>query len=102
LYVYIKSEECLWTVGFYNPKGEWLPECDCCSKEEAAARVNYLNGGGYIIGKLVSSSELKNSPDEIVPSRLKVTAMKKDGKEVLISNAHVMLIGTEMAIDHLS
>jgi len=45
LYVYINSEEGLWTVGFYNPKGEWVPECDCCSKEEAAARVNYLNGG---------------------------------------------------------
>jgi len=45
MYVYIKSEECLWTVGFYNPKGEWVPESDWCSRELAAARVHYLNGG---------------------------------------------------------
>jgi len=45
MYVYIKSEECLWNVGFYNPKGEWVPESDWCSRELAAARVHYLNGG---------------------------------------------------------
>lgn len=45
MYIYIKTELGLWTVGFYNPKGEWMPESDYLSSEEAAKRVNWLNGG---------------------------------------------------------
>lgn len=45
MYVYIKSEPGLWTVGFYDPNGKWIPESDYSSAEEAAARVHYLNGG---------------------------------------------------------
>ena len=44
-YVYIQSEPGLWTVGFYNPDGKWNPESDWDSKEDAAKRVHYLNGG---------------------------------------------------------
>ena len=44
-YVYIQSEPGLWTVGFYNPDDEWIPESDHDNKQEAAERVNYLNGG---------------------------------------------------------
>lgn len=35
----------LWTVGFYNPNGEWTPESDHETPEKAAERVHYLNGG---------------------------------------------------------
>jgi len=45
MYVYIESERGLWTVGFYDPEGKWQPESDHNSKDEAAARVAYLNGG---------------------------------------------------------
>lgn len=45
MYVYIKSEEGLWTVGFYSPDGQWHPESDYTIKESAAERVHYLNGG---------------------------------------------------------
>lgn len=46
-WVYLKSKhEPLWTVGFYKPDGEWEPESDHESSEEAAKRVHYLNGGG--------------------------------------------------------
>ena len=45
MYVYIKSEPNLWTVGFYNPKGEWVPETDHDADWKAADRVHYLNGG---------------------------------------------------------
>ncbi len=45
MYVYIKSEARLWTVGFYDPKGQWVPESDHPTKEEAANRVHWLNGG---------------------------------------------------------
>jgi len=45
MYVYIKSEPGLWTVGFYRPSGEWEPESDHSSTDEAAERTHYLNGG---------------------------------------------------------
>ena len=45
VYVYIKSEPNLWTVGFYDPQGKWVPESDHSSSEAAAARVSFLNGG---------------------------------------------------------
>jgi hypothetical protein len=45
MYVYIKSEPQLWTVGFYAPDGKWMPESDHSTKDSAAARVHYLNGG---------------------------------------------------------
>ena len=44
-YVYVKSEPGLWTTGFYKPDGEWEPEQDCSSADEAARRVAWLNGG---------------------------------------------------------
>lgn len=45
MYVYIESEKGLWTVGFYKPNSEWNPESDHDIREEAAKRVNFLNGG---------------------------------------------------------
>lgn len=45
MYVYIKTETFVWTVGFYSPDGKWNAESDHESKESAANRVHYLNGG---------------------------------------------------------
>ena len=47
MYVYVKSEPSLYTVGFYDPKGTWVPESDWPSRDQAAARVHYLNGGKH-------------------------------------------------------
>jgi len=44
MYVYIKSEKHLWTVGFYNPDGKFIAESDHDSSEEASQRVHWLNG----------------------------------------------------------
>jgi hypothetical protein len=33
------------TVGFYKPDGEWVPESDHVTDEQAADRVRWLNGG---------------------------------------------------------
>ena len=44
MYVYLNSESRLWTVGFYGPMGEWHPESDHRSSEDAANRVAFLNG----------------------------------------------------------
>ena len=46
MYVYIKSEPGLWTVGFYRPDGKWEAETDHSDSEEAAKRVAWLNGSG--------------------------------------------------------
>ncbi len=47
MYVYLKSKgEPVWTTGFYAPDGEWMPEHDCKSEDEAARRAAWLNGGG--------------------------------------------------------
>ena len=45
MYVYIKSEPSLWTVGFYLPDGGWHADSDWSTPKEAAAQVHYLNGG---------------------------------------------------------
>ena len=44
-WVYVQSEPGLWTVGFYDPDGEWQSDSDHSDREPAAKRVHYLNGG---------------------------------------------------------
>lgn len=44
MYVYIQSEPGLYTVGFYDPDGQWQPESDWNTRAEAASRVAWLNG----------------------------------------------------------
>jgi hypothetical protein len=44
-WVYQQSEPGLFTVGFYDPAGEWHSDSDHETRDGAAARVNYLNGG---------------------------------------------------------
>lgn len=45
-YVYLKDGGGdPFTVGFYDPTGDWHPESDHDSPEEAAKRVRFLNGG---------------------------------------------------------
>lgn len=50
MYVYQKSEPSLFTVGFFDPGGEWHPEKDLTSEEEAASRVAWLNGSRKVPG----------------------------------------------------
>jgi len=45
VWVYIRSEPGLWTVGFYAPDGRFHADSDHNDREEAAERVHYLNGG---------------------------------------------------------
>lgn len=52
MYVYIRSEPRLWTVGFYKPDGKWQPESDHGDQEAAAGRVTELNGGGKPPGQV--------------------------------------------------
>jgi hypothetical protein len=45
MYYYKRTESQLWTVGCNDSNDEFIPESDHESKEEAAKRVAYLNGG---------------------------------------------------------
>jgi hypothetical protein len=45
MYVYIKSERNLWTVGHYSPNGEWIPQSDHNEETNAEKKVIQLNGG---------------------------------------------------------
>ena len=45
MYIYIKSEPQLYTVGFYKPDGSCEAESDWDNTEDAAKRCNFLNGG---------------------------------------------------------
>jgi len=45
MYVYIKTEPQVYTVGYYGPDGDFVCESDHSSTDSAAARVSYLNGG---------------------------------------------------------
>ncbi len=47
MYVYrdFHKEAGCYTVGFYTPEGRWESESDHETKEEAADRVHWLNGG---------------------------------------------------------
>ena len=55
MYVYIKSEPFLWTVGHYTPDGKWVPESDHNNKDDAAERVSYLNGDSVKQQSLIKS-----------------------------------------------
>ena len=45
MFVYLKTEPQLWSVGFYQPDGKFHAVEDFSRQEEAAKRVHYLNGG---------------------------------------------------------
>jgi len=44
MYVYKQTESMLWTVGFYDTDGKWIPESDWNDPAKAAERVHWLNG----------------------------------------------------------
>ena len=64
-WVYIRSEAHLFTVGFYDPKGNWHTDSDHESSESAARRVAWLNGGCDQCGLRQSVAEALNSGDGV-------------------------------------
>ena len=46
MWVYLRTEENVWTVGFFAPPdNKWITESDHPDPEIAAQRVHWLNGG---------------------------------------------------------
>lgn len=58
MYVYLKSEPQLWTVGYYDAKQKWIPESDHSSSDDAVERVAWLNGDDDAFP--ISRSELES------------------------------------------
>ena len=54
MWVYFQSEALprLWTVGFYDPEGEWNPDSDWDEREDAATRAAWLNGSTIPLHKM--------------------------------------------------
>lgn len=44
MWVYKRTELQLWTVGFYDPRGDWHSDSDHSEREQAANRCAWLNG----------------------------------------------------------
>ena len=78
MYVYIKSELNLWTVGFYDPNGKWIPESDHATPELAAEKVHYLNGG-------VTEEESRRVYDRIY-EKFKDLFLKSNNMSELLDN----------------
>lgn len=65
-YVYIQTEPRLWTVGFYDPQGVWHADSDHASREKAAERVHWLNGGGTtVIARPLIDELIGESPERM-------------------------------------
>lgn len=67
MFVYIKSDDELWTVGHYKPDGKWVPESDHGVEEDAAKRTAWLNGGcdfANLVSRIESLESAVKSLDE--------------------------------------
>ena len=45
MWVYLRTEKRLWTVGYYRPDGKFETDDDFDDRDAARDRVAYLNGG---------------------------------------------------------
>lgn len=55
MWVYRGGNDCF-EVGYYAPDGAWFTESVCVTKDEAAARVNYLNGGSRKVAPALTAN----------------------------------------------
>ncbi len=58
-YVYLSPREPgdPYTVGFYDPHGNWHPESDHATRYDAAQRVAYLNGFNPSISQALNEGD---------------------------------------------
>lgn len=83
MYVYIRSEPQLWTVGFYAPNGKWEPESDHGSSDAAASRVAHLNGS--------SDGDLRKALQNLVIRCDGAEGVREDGSNIDTMEAHAAL-----------
>lgn len=83
MYIYKRSEPRLWTVGFYEPNGKFVPESDHDIEENAARRTHYMNGGRD--NKLVEALEAIREADKkgIIADHVEFWQKRMTAKEVV-------------------
>ncbi len=91
MYVFIRSEPQLFTVGHYDPKGIWHPASDQDSPEKAASQVARLNGDDSaalqsIRSKLVTKRDEAKINKENRPTSFTVGVQKAFNEAIAIVN----------------
>ena len=88
MYVYIKTEPGVWTVGYTKPNGDWDAESDHNSREVAASRCNYLNGNhaavdpdADVIGRILDT-DLKSVRLQLEHERIKNERLREKNAEL--------------------
>ena len=84
MYVYIQSEKHLWTVGFYDPQELFQTDSDHDSKESAAKRAHYLNGGNWTIIGLNVEGERILTDEQLVELHNDI----RDGRMLMVSTEY--------------
>jgi hypothetical protein len=76
-YVYIRSEPGLFTVGHFDPSGNWHSDSDHSEREDAAARVAYLHGAGAMSVEYVLLMRAVELVSELSAKRGELLAVQK-------------------------
>jgi hypothetical protein len=90
-YVYKRTEPRLWTVGFYCPDGQWEPDSDHGSDEEAAKRVAWLNGSTTEVTVVEGANPAKLLTDFAASLECGDNAEPPDGSLILVNESKVWL-----------
>jgi GH24 family phage-related lysozyme (muramidase) len=88
-YHYIQSEPGLWTVGTGTPKKDWEPESDHDTREAAAERVAFLNGGSALPKEAIANiQQIRGLVHEnnVMRKALEEIAFGSFGKSVAVKN----------------
>lgn len=91
MYVYIKSEPGLYTVGFYSPDGKWHPERDFDNPDNAAKRVAWLNGSLdysniYVKMPPIQSYKVNFKIKEVKKAKPTIVLPEEDDEELFIDD----------------
>lgn len=83
MYTYKRSEPRLWTAGHHDNGGNWHPESDHNSSEEAAERVSYLNGASALIELASSNAKLGQLRTELTAANAENDRLRKQVVELI-------------------
>ncbi len=70
-YVARQTEPELWTVGHYDPSGEWHPESDHDCEADASDRVAVLNGSDIVLLEKLAAELSRLRPDAELMRRIR-------------------------------
>lgn len=85
-WVYKRTEQSLWTVGYYAPDGEWNTDSDHGSPDEAAKRASLLNGSAAeLMNQLQSALEDEREKYQLLVEHIIDKLNPRDGDEAEVA-----------------